>query len=199
MSRRHRYAAEHGHMVRRLLATYAEADAATLAEGREWYSHAERMVAELAAHYGLARSTVAGVVAALSPQRRWRENVAQAETLLERRPVRNAYQANVLKAEAIADGADPLEVLGGPKVRAFFANLIGGREVVTVDVWAQRAATGRDLEAPKWGRYRRIARAYREVAARVGEHPRDFQAIIWLTLRPSTEHAKDKEALEVFA
>lgn len=194
------YAAEHRHWRNRLLAVYNDADLATLEAGRLWYPEAEAMIAELSAHYALGRPAVAGVVAALSPQKRWRLNISLAETLLDRRPVASVYASNLIKAEMIADGHPPLDVLGGPKVRAFFANLIGSREIVTVDTWAQKAAIGHLAEAPKRGRYLRLSRAYRAAAAIAGETPREFQAIVWCATRPSTEHAKDTQRMkELFA
>jgi hypothetical protein len=61
----------------------------------------------------------------------------------ELEPVVNGTLANRAKAWRIACGEDPDAVLSGPKVRAFFANIMGDVDAVTIDVWAARAAEGR--------------------------------------------------------
>jgi hypothetical protein len=200
-SRQAKYAAEHRWMVSRLLGAFEVAPSSAKLEGRRWYAEAEAEVRAMAERNGYDRITTAAVIAALSPQTRWRENLANADALLARKPLPSpGYQANLEKASAIIYGMPPLDVLGGPKVRSFFGNLIGAADIVTVDVWAQRAATGRDLPPPKLARYKRIARAYRQAAAIVGEHPRDFQAIIWHATRGLTEHHRDVETRkELFA
>jgi hypothetical protein len=131
----------------------------------------------------------------LSPQVKWRENVASARNFIEGNGSVQGYPANKAKAERIAKGESPDAVLGGDKVRSFFANLIGSRVAVTVDVWAQRAATGRDLPPPKGRRYRQVARAYTDAAELCCEHARDFQAIVWLATRPAAEHERDVAAI----
>lgn len=198
-ARQAQYAAEHRHWRDRLTRHFEVAPAEIHIEGAAWYGNAERVVAELAEAHGLSRPRVAGVIAALSPQVRWRENVESATRILEGKYTGvQGYPANVGKASAIAAGGDPDLILGGDKVRAFWANLIGSREAVTVDTWAARAAYGLERPLPgqpKGTRYERIARAYRAAAASVAAHPREFQAIVWLAVRPPTEHEKDVEAI----
>jgi len=193
--RRARHAAEHRHMRDRLLDLWHGADPATVQAGREWYPAAEGIVAALAERYHAPRPHVAGILAALSPQQRWRRNVLSAVAVLEGEPRRAAgYKPNVAKAEAIAAGHPPLGVLGGDKVTAFWANLYGSRHAVTIDTWMTRAATGatRAPEQPKGAYYARIRNALESAAAMAGEHPREFQAAVWLAIRPSLEHHKDK-------
>lgn len=185
------------YMVGRLLAAYAATDADTRATGRAWYPDAADTVAALATP-AVPPVRAAAIVAALSPRERWRRNIQMAADVIARRPV-TGLTISVRKAEAIRDGA-PLtgevgDALGGhaPKVRAFWRNLCGDGEGVTVDVWATRAATGnRRLAAPTSPQhYREIADAYRAAAKRVGERPCDFQAIVWLSVRPASEHTRD--------
>lgn len=197
MTRRQRQAkraAEHRHMRDRLIAAYVAADADTIMAGRRWYPTAEAKIAELADAYSVGPVTAAAIVAVLSPQVKWRANIACARAVLARDAVearRHCLHANVRKAEAIRDGADPLEVVSGPKVSAFFANLIGSGETVTVDVWATRAATGGKQDHPTNASYPYIAAAYRAAAAQCGERARDFQAAVWLAIRPEAEHVRD--------
>lgn len=196
MTRRQRqakHAAEHRHMRDRLLRLYGAANGNVLEAGRLWYPVAEGIVADMSREFGLGRPSVAAIIAVLSPQQRWRKNVAGARAVLEGRPwAAPGYAANREKAERLCEGESPLTVLGGDKVTNFWANLNGSREAVTVDRWAQHAALGFFYQhQPKDGRYARLARAYRAAAKMVGETPREFQACVWLALRPAIEHERD--------
>lgn len=192
---RAQYAAEHRHMVNRLLGHYVSADGDTTMAGRQWYPQAQLAVARIAEEFGIGLPTACGIVAVLSPSKRWRENISAAETILRGGRPSNLYPVNTAKAERIRDGAPILEVVNGPKVSSFFANLLGSRYAVTVDIWGQRAATGKMLEPPKKARYRRVARAFETAAALTGETPRELQAIVWLATRPASEHQRDLAAV----
>jgi hypothetical protein len=107
----------------------------------------------------------------------------------ELEPVVNGTLANRAKAWRIACGEDPDAVLSGPKVRAFFANIMGDVDAVTVDTWAARAAEGRRNDnAPVRRRYRLLAESYRRAGERRGMHPRDTQAAVWTAYR--RQHAR---------
>lgn len=91
---------------------------------------------------------------------------------------------NRAKAWRIACGEDPDTVLSGPKVRAFWANILGDVETVTVDVWAASAAEGvKSKQAPVRRRYQLLAESYRRTARRHGMSPRDVQAAVWTVYR----------------
>jgi hypothetical protein len=194
--RQARYAAEHRHWRDRLLRRFETASADALEGGGLWYPRAEAVIAELADRHGVARPRVAAIIAVLSPRQRWRKNVESAVRVLEGEAWRAAgYAANRTKAERLAAGAPLADVIGGDKVTAFWANLIGSREAVTVDTWAARAAYGLDRplpDQPKGTRYTRLARAYRAAAESAGIPPREFQAIVWLAVRPASEFEKDE-------
>lgn len=199
-----RHGAERAHAVRRLVALYLDADPETRQAGRRWYSDASRAVERLASPE-VPYHRAAAIVAALSPRTRWRENLRMAEDVIARRPV-GGLRKNIAKAEAIRDGAEltgrPGDALGGdaPKVRAFWRNIIGDGWNVTLDVWATRAATGGKLDAPRsTAEYARLAEAYKRAAEAVGERPCDFQAIVWLVVRPDSENGKDAQRMEVLA
>lgn len=194
-SRQAKYAAEHRHWRDRLLVAYADAPDDVREAGRLWYPSAERVVSALAEDFAQPIPQVAGIVAALSPQTKWRQNIESARSVLSGQGRIMGYGANRNKAKRIAEGQPALAVLGGDKVTAFWANLYGSRTAVTIDVWAQRAATGRDLPLAKGGKYRRLVRAYTAAAEIVGEVPRDFQAIVWLATRPMAEHGRDQAYL----
>jgi hypothetical protein len=189
---------------RALLDVWGTADDYARAYGAEWYGAANREARSLGDRYGFTTAQAAGVIAALSPRVRWHENLADAGVVLSwcedarggftdgeipaesLRGDCSAFTANILTATACAYADDPLTVLNGPKQRAFYRNIIGDAECVTVDVWATRAATRGKLDAPRGlGEYRVIERAYQNAARYVGVAPRDFQAAVWIAVRGS--------------
>src|SRR3954464_9498358 len=138
------------HSVARVDGWLDAATAQDLADGLAWYDRARREAERMSEAYGLPTRLCAGVIAALSPRCQWASNVRSAERMIaaaiagELEPVANGTMSNRDKAWRIANGADPDEVLSGPKVRAFYANIMGDTEAVTIDVWGARAAEGRD-------------------------------------------------------
>ncbi len=187
--------------ARALLAVYAAASDDQRAYGASWYEDALEAATRLAA----GRCTVAhaaGVIAALSPRNAWGDNLADASTLLDWfyadpdepfeplwavRWRMSAFTACIEKAVDVLNSVDPLSVLRGPKERAFYANIMGDADAVTVDVWATRAATRGAMDEPR-GHYADIAAAYRRAARRADTTPQDLQAAVWLVLRDTTAH-----------
>lgn len=187
VERRRKEAGLLGHMRRRIIETILEAEPGVLKEGAEWYKVAHDLVAKL---YPENVSVAAGVVAALSPRCRWEENLRRAEELMASFLRQDAQPPSIHislltnQAWKIVHGANPLDVLHGPKVRAFYRNLLLDEEPVTVDVWAARVAEGRvNPNAPKGRRYNLIARAYREAADRLSLSPSTCQATAWVQVR----------------
>lgn len=183
-------------MTRRILRHWRAASADELAEGLGWYARAGDLADALAAGAPITRAQACGVIAALSPRQQWAQNVAGAVALVDAlargetvAPVVGGLPDNRRKAWAIltTPGADPLDYFDArtaPKTRAFYLNIMGDADAVTVDVWAARAAEGRrNDQGPTGGRYDRIAAAYRAAAARVGHSPRDLQAAVWVHVR----------------
>lgn len=185
-------------MVRRITRAYRAASAADRTAGIGWYDAAWREACKI---WPERPDLAAGVLAALSPRCQWSINVAWAYALVHAARTGDACpdistRANRRTAWAIATtGADPLTHLGkvshtgrvksGHKVRAFYANITGDHDAVTVDVWAYRAATGRETADITGVEYRAIAAAYVRAAAIVGVSPRDCQAAVWVATRGS--------------
>lgn len=190
-ARKRRDASRRVAMRRRILAAYDAAPETARRDGEAWYATARMTARAIAdAHGHLSERHVAGIVAALSPRVGWSSNVAGAYRMAEAaarawpEPVVAGTRSNRRKAWRIADGADPEDVLGGPKVCAFFANIIGDDEAVTVDVWAARVAEGVwRSDAPSGLRYACIAEAYRDAARARGITPREMQATVWCAVR----------------
>jgi hypothetical protein len=180
--------------AKRLATIYAAADPATRKAGREWYPRAGRLAAEIAAEFDYPPKVAAAVIAVLSPQVTWAENLQLARDAFaakrNRRPLAGTFGRNLAKAAAIIDGEPIADNLGAraPKVRAFFANICGRRDAVTVDRWAARAADGRETFAELRGRnYDAYADAYRRAAELVGVPPRTLQATVWVAVRGKSD------------
>lgn len=178
----------HATMVARIEACLAAAADDEHSDGRQWYPAARSIAQIVASGLGIPVEHGAGIVAALSPQCSWDENVVRALAFADGDDV--AGLADGLgKAKRIAAGEHPETVLGGRKVRSFYRNIIGQHSAVTVDRHAvaivfDRALSDREikiLERP--GPYSLIAAAYRSVARRHGFAPAELQAITWLAWR----------------
>lgn len=153
--------------------------------GIAWYPNARREARRIARVSGLTLHRAAGIIAVLSPRRTWSTNIQFAEEAA----LGNPKGLFADRAEAIVQGARPLDVLSGPKVRAFYRNILGDTEAITVDCWTHRAAAGDPaMHADRSSsllrsRYGKVAQAFRDVAPEFGLLPSQFQAAIWITIR----------------
>lgn len=169
-------------------AVYAQALESEHLDGAVWYPSARHIAESIGATLGLTVEAGAGILAALSPQCSWDENVARAFAFVDGAES-GAFEDALGKARRIADGADPLSVLGGRKVRSFYRNILGADQYVTVDRHAVAIVCGRSLSdreikvLERIGAYQSIAAAYRTVARRHGIAPSTLQAITWLAWR----------------
>lgn len=188
-----------------ILAVYRSATTPEHRRGSQWYLTAQAQARRLASRYELPLSTSVGVIAALSPGLEWLRNVVDAETLIkafmanDELPMVGVYgRRNCGKALEILRGADPVAILGGLKVRSFYANLLqpDNPDPVTIDRHAYCLAHGIRSErsgaasvdvylTPK--RYRETAEAYREIAADLDLLPNQLQATTWLAWKRINE------------
>jgi hypothetical protein len=195
--------------VLNILRTYHRAEADELIAGLTWYrdalDHALRLVRkgrrnrEIPGKSPIGRRAMAGILAALSPQKTWAQNLRLMLRVVRGDPG-GQYSGQVRKALAILGGADPLGVLRGPKERAFFECLADdATEAVTVDghaysVWAGKRVFTTRLRIGVRA-YRLIAADYRRAAGLCGLRPHQLQAITWLAYRrlvKSVGHAHDR-------
>jgi hypothetical protein len=176
------------------LATDADID-----DGMHWYDYARDFAASLDSNVERA----AGVIAALSPQQSWPVNKRMAAEFYNGR--RNVHTApNVSKAERILQGETPLDILGGPKVRAFYTNIMGmdTTEAVTIDrhaimVCEGKVITGDDLRSYFGTRRNRqyvseYVQASKILSKETGNYmtPAQIQAITWVWWRRNHAIAK---------
>lgn len=164
------------------------ADADALRDGAQWYADAQSYARQLSRESGLTVRTCAGIIAALSPRARWATNKAWARDVALAAASGSdcpTVSTRAFRAHAwrIAHGARPLRTLRGPKVRAFYRNICGDPNAVTVDVWAARAAGISALELARVGGYDAAANAYRAVARVRGLAASTVQAAVWIAVR----------------
>lgn len=176
-------------MVTRLVRIYR--NAGDTSEAVVWYGNAQNVAKDLAAGSPYTVRQCAAVIAVLSPRITWAQNVIAARTVVDSHaqgvPVESVkvsgFGRNVREAYAILDGKP---FVGGPKTGAFYRAIMGDDDSVTVDVWAYRAATGRDcpngVPAKEHGA---IDAAYRQAARRLSLSPRELQSIVWVAVRGS--------------
>jgi hypothetical protein len=181
-------------LARNILSVYARATAEERAEGLNWYRHAHGIACDIASRVGCTVQGAAGILAALSPSVAWETNVTDAYRLAADEPgAFSTYGPNVRKARAIRDGANPLDILGGPKVRAFYACILepdSAHGTVCVDRHAVSVAFAKTLGqkfGPAYlalaGSYARVAKAYCAAAKTLGILPHQLQAITWVAWR----------------
>lgn len=150
--------------------------------GQAWYMIAHEQCA-LAAHLlKLPLSTFVGVVAALSPRLKWEVNIRYAIQFCETGQAA-ALGYNKQCAARILEGEHPLQVLVGPKVRAFYLNILEPKDTAhsTVDTWMIRAAYNRDAAKVKELEY--IRKALSELSEELNLTPNQVQAIVWLVVK----------------
>ena len=177
-------------MHRNLLDTLAGASPDAEAEGSAWYLAAHSIAADIADRHGLSLAQAAGVIAALSPQCGWAENVRLADQAAADGTASGHTADACRKADAILAGADPFEVLGGRKVRSFYSNIVRPTTAgaVTVDRHAVDMLVGRrgaveDRVLERIGAYARCAAVIRGVARDLGMRPHEVQAVAWVAWR----------------
>lgn len=105
--------------------------------GQAWYKHAHQLCVALREETGTPLANVCGVLAALSPQVSWDVNIRSCEFVVRTGKIDSGYtgyKMNVGKARRCLT-TEPLEVLGGLKVLAFYHNILDPlkSDDVTVD------------------------------------------------------------------
>lgn len=173
-------------------------DSATGAEwsdGLAWYPTAHDICLSVAATHGTTLETSVGILAALSPQLAWEQNLAMAETFIASGGLPSGHFADAdNKARRILRGEHPTDVLGGPKVRSFYANILRPHcpGAVTVDRHAAACLYGTTTPTylrtyPKLlerkGIYRLASGIFRTVAREYDLLPHEAQAIAWVSHR----------------
>jgi hypothetical protein len=193
-----------------ILAVYFAANDSELRDGARFYGDAFSYCEELASSYGIDADTAAAVVAALSPNNNWERNKLDALNLIRAYTLgghndalaikTSTYNANKLKALRILSGEQPLTVLGGLKVRAFYGCIIGDPDAICVDGHAYSIWTGLRVPTSKTPKispklYAAISADYIKATAEANRimganiSPAQLQAITWLAWRRLVKRA----------
>lgn len=172
-----------------VLRVYARATDADMAEGLSWYDDAHE--------FALSLGTIemaAGVIAALSPNNHWETNKnAAAKAFANGTALGTHFIANERKVDSILAGENPLDVLSGNKVRAFYQTIVDptGFSIPTIDRHAFDIAvniagayldSGAKILARK-GMYDVFGQVYVDAAIEMGIGAPQMQAVTWVTWR----------------
>ncbi len=174
----------------RIVATYRAADKPTVRAGMAWYADAHGAAASLDP---ADPARAAGVIAALSPRIQWARNLELAARAYADGAATGTLGASCRAANKILDGAAPLDVLRGPKVRAFYALIADPSDASTVcvdrhaiDIALGVRMTGAEREGyvlDRGGLYDRFVRAYQRAGEVLSVTPAQAQAVTWLHWR----------------
>lgn len=188
--------------VANILAVYNGATADNVRWGLMWYPTAHRQALAMGGGRAYHLSRNAGIVAALSPLNGWNNNLRKAREVISKRgrievvkgqPNGIGLGNNVAKAIAIYNGAEPLDILNGDKVRAFYRTILDptGDIDPVIDRHAFDIAVGEQTNEKRRGAlsrkgvYHEFANAYREAAKIAGIGSAQMQAITWVQWRES--------------
>lgn len=175
--------------VENVLAVYNAATADQIREGLSWYFDAHNFALILDPENP---HRAAGVIAAMSPMMNWETNKqAAARAYFYKSADGLGLSRNCAKANLILGGADPLDILGGKKVRAFYQTILNpaGDIDPVIDRHAYDIAVGMVTDEKarstlsRKGRYEEFAAIYREAARIAGIGSSQMQAITWVTWR----------------
>ena len=188
-------------LVQNILTIYGKATRQEQRDGLMWYKRAKRDCNAMAKEKNVSLRYAVGVVAATSPNLNWNKNVFTAGQVIdgynqgidhEQIDGCMAYKQNRLKGYKVMAAPNRsfaiLKILNGPKISAFFDNIMGG-DSVTVDGHARNIAYGErvQLKSDKANiskkEYATIAQAYRDAAAILGIKACDLQAVTWVAWR----------------
>lgn len=181
----------------RIVGTYLDADDAIRAQGDAWYATESTALRRWADAHQLPHAAAIGAASAISPGMRWDFVLLHLSALAQnpKAKVPTYSRAFVDRANACLDGADPIDVLSGPKTRAFYRQLMAEGtcpESVVVDGHAFNIARGvvspiRNAVSlavtPR--RYRVASAAYRLAGEELGVYPAAVQASTWIYWRKS--------------
>jgi hypothetical protein len=193
--------------VLNILRVYHQATVEEMQGGMRWYRDmidlAEKRVKAVnrkyKCGYKLDRDMIAGILAALSPQKAWATNIKLSEQVVRGDRV-GTFSKQVIKARRILAGEKPLDVLRGLKETAFYRCFVDCEtEAVTVDghaytIWMGTYESTNKVTVPP-RIYRLASIDYRKAAELEGVRPHQMQAVTWLTwrrLNGSRGHTIDK-------
>lgn len=173
----------------RIVALVQQATREEHAAGMVWYPAFGSAIAEYGALHGLAREQSLALFAALSPlasiQRNWDNFKRCCETHTTIRCVCLTNRQRRKVATFLAGQSSVEAVTAGDKVSAFYANLAGNLDRVTIDRHAMAVCLGYAPPRPRISHteYRTLTLAYQAAAKLLDIQPAQVQAIAWIVWR----------------
>lgn len=114
-----------------VVAMFKLATGAEIIHGMNWYRDAHDIAGRIAkGDYAMG----AGVLAAMSPMMGWDRNVEVAENAFRDGKASGGLKRNCEKSDKIMSGDNPLDVLGGDKVRNFYLAILDPENSIGVVV-----------------------------------------------------------------
>ena len=189
---------------RNIIKCYETASLSSIRDGATWYKEAQDIATVIGRLGGFKNHQAlfvgAGVLAALSPQVEWGDNIQWAIQLVVK-GIRKQTYANHNKALSILQGEKPYTVLGGAKVSAFYKAIVApegsGEPVIdrhALAIYMGRNVTEKELQylqSPKV--MGRLQWAYKKASNEMGIHHHDLQAITWLEWRANKGLTKQRK------
>jgi hypothetical protein len=155
-------------------------------EGLKWYSEAHDFANDLAKTYGIGKMKVAGIIAAMSPMKAWKNNKEIAEEFIQS-GISGHTALQTEKAKSILlnnDNKQYIEsTLGGLKTINFFNNIYNpsDEEYVTIDRHHLYISTGMDVQTCTIKQYQFIKKHTVMFSKSVNLTPCNLQAVLWVT------------------
>lgn len=194
-------------MADNISALLEQATTEDITTGLQWYSMARGLVDRLSVKSGRSTHVVTGIMAALSPETGWSQNVKDTIALLEDDDaIVTTYDRNRDKALAIKSGrlnAHEHFLTYWRKTGAFYCNILEPEtdDRVTIDRHSARIAHGYYLTGSESiyyvnteAKYRKTAESFKIVARENKLLVHQLQAITWITYRRSFVAAKYQQS-----
>jgi hypothetical protein len=164
-------------------------------EKYDWYMDANVYAKKISEENNYPHSVACGVIAALSPLKRWETNKAIAEDILKTGEAGH-IETFVDKAKMImlCDGSDEtiLEILNGRKISSFYMNIKNPSDPtnVTIDRHALSICLGRKVKEEDYrgitkNQYSFFVDCFKVAAEKVGVSPLLMQSATWVKFRKS--------------
>ncbi len=187
----------HEQMVENIMAAYYSANARDRENGRNWYPNTLKYCQLVADDFGYPVANVVAAYAIISPSLDKEKNDEQIRIAVECHSLKldpidwpkiGVYgMPNRIKANKALSG--DIEAVSGPKVTAFFENIMGLPNNPTVDRWAIRIVMGNPFLPEKDAipsgakAHRAMADAYISAAKRIRALPCVVQSVSWENYR----------------
>lgn len=159
----------------------------------DWYQDANKYAERISEANNCSKSVAVGVIAALSPVKKWSDNMKQAEIMLKTGSSGHMKQF-VLKAKNImsSNGSDEqiLSILHGQKISSFYLNIkyFDKFEHITIDRHALSIALGHKCTDKEYSgmtpkQYEFFVQCYITTAMKIGVNPLLLQSATWVKYR----------------